>query len=93
MHDVGGVHQRHITCGMFMSSIKMRSRLPGGGPYVSFVLFSTLASKFLCTSKDVVLLEKFIFSNSCKNIKKRHIDILKLASICDSFIFMKLCKC
>ena len=34
---------------------------------MSLVRFSTLASKFLCTSSDVVLLEKFMFNNSCKN--------------------------
>lgn len=46
-----------------MSSMKINRRLPGGGPYVSLVLFSTLASRFLCTSRDEVLLEKFMFSS------------------------------
>ena len=36
---------------------------PGGGPYVSLVLFSTLASKFLWTSMEVVREEKFTFNN------------------------------
>ena len=56
----------HGTCGMFMSSMKTMSRLPGGGPYVSLVRFSTLASKFLCTSRDVVRLEKLMLKSSCK---------------------------
>ena len=49
-----------------MSSMKTMRRFPGGGPYVSLVLFSTLASKLRCTSREVVLLEKFMFSSNCK---------------------------
>ena len=47
-----------LTCGMFISSIKMSRRFPGGGPNVSLVLFSTLASRLRCTSRDVVREEK-----------------------------------
>ena len=56
-----------FTCGMFISSMKTIRRLPGGGPYVSLVRFSTFASKLRCTSSDVVRLEKFMFSSSCKS--------------------------
>ena len=42
---------------------------PGGGPYVSFILFSTLASRFLWTSIEVVHEEKFTFSNICNKFK------------------------
>lgn len=42
---------------------------PGGGPYVSFILFSTLASRFLWTSIEVVREEKFTFSNICRVIQ------------------------
>jgi hypothetical protein len=48
-----------------MSSMKISNLLPGGGPYVSLVLFSTFASKFLCTSTAIVLEEKFTFSSNC----------------------------
>lgn len=53
------------TCGMFMSSMKMISRLPGVGPYVSFVRFSTFVSRLRCTSREVVRLEKLMFNSSC----------------------------
>ena len=42
---------------------------PGGGPYVSFILFSTLASRFLWTFIEVVREEKFTFSNICSAFK------------------------
>ena len=51
-----------------MSSTKMRSRLPGGGPYVSFVRFSTFASRFRCTSSDVVRDEKLMFNTTCRRV-------------------------
>ena len=43
---------------------------PGGGPYVSFILFSTLALRFLWTSIEVVREEKFTFSNICNKFKE-----------------------
>lgn len=46
------------TLGMFMSSMNTSRRFPMGGPYVSLVRFSTLASKFLWMSMDVVREEK-----------------------------------
>ncbi len=49
-----------LTLGMLRSSINTRSLLPIGGPYVSLVLFSTLASRVLCRSIDVVLDEKLM---------------------------------
>ena len=45
--------------------MKMSSRLGGGGPYVSLVRFSTLASRLRCTSNEVVRLEKFRFISIC----------------------------
>ena len=40
------------------------SRFPAGGPYESFVRFSTMSSTPRCTSIDVVRLEKFIPSKT-----------------------------
>ena len=45
---------------MFRSSMKTSSLFPTGGPYVSLVLFSTLASRFLCRSMEVVLDDKLM---------------------------------
>ena len=53
-----------FTCGMFMSSMNTINRLPGGGPNVSLVLFSTLASKLRWTSILVVRDEKLMLSNN-----------------------------
>lgn len=50
------------TCGIFISSIKAAIFLPIGGPYVSFVRFSTDDSMIRCTSNDDVLDEKFMFN-------------------------------
>lgn len=50
------------TCGIFMSSMKQATFLPMGGPNVSFVRFSTAASRVRCTSIEDVLDEKLIFN-------------------------------
>ena len=47
-----------------MSSMNTINRLPGGGPDVSLVLFSTLASKLRWTSILVVRDEKLMLSNN-----------------------------
>ncbi|RNA15602.1 hypothetical protein BpHYR1_015875 [Brachionus plicatilis] len=44
--------------------MKTTNFLPGVGPYESLVLFSTLASKVLCTSIEVVLDEKLTLSTT-----------------------------
>lgn len=61
------------TFGIFMSSIKIRSLFPMGGPQVSLVLFSTLASRFLCRSNDVVLEEK-LMTRVLWEQKERHLN-------------------
>jgi hypothetical protein len=40
--------------------MKTSNLFPTGGPYVSLVLFSTLASRFLCRSIEVVLDDKLM---------------------------------
>ena len=49
---------------MFKSSMNTISLFPGGGPNVSLVLFSTLASRLRCTSIEVVREEKLMFRSS-----------------------------